>query len=89
MGAMEVVEGFPLGQISGEIDIVRIGQQLVELSLIGPVGPLHLSIQSRGSGLDVEVPHSKIFDMPMELSLGLVPVVRKDRVNPERNLSTT
>ena len=38
MGAMEVVEGFPLGQLSGEIDIVCIGQQLVEISLIDLVG---------------------------------------------------
>ena len=43
MGAMEVVERFPLGQFSGKIDVVCIAQQLVELSLIGPVGSLDLS----------------------------------------------
>ena len=50
------------------------------------MGPLHLSVQSRGSGLDIGVPHSKIFDMPMEMSLKFVPVVGTDRMNPEREL---
>ena len=58
MGAMEIVKGFPLGQLSGEIDIVCIGQQLVELSLIGPVGSLDFSVQPGGSGLDIGVAHS-------------------------------
>lgn len=75
-----------LGQFSGEIDVVCISEQLVELSLVGPVGSFDLSVQSRGSGLDVGVPHSKIFDMPMELSLKLVPVVSADRMNPEGEL---
>lgn len=44
MVVMEVVEGFPLGQLSGEIDVVGIGQQLVELPVIRPVGSLDLSV---------------------------------------------
>lgn len=83
---MEDVKRFPLGQLSGEIDIVCIGQPLLELSLIGPVGSLDLPVQSRGSGLDIGVPHSKILDMPMELGLKFMPVVCADRMNPEVDL---
>jgi len=63
-----------------------MAQQLVELTLIGPVGPFDLSVKSGGSGFDIGVPHSKIFDMPVELSLEFVPVDSADRMNPEGEL---
>lgn len=53
MGSVEVVEGLPFGQLFGEIDIVGISHQLVELSIIGAMGPLDLAVQPGGSWLDV------------------------------------
>lgn len=44
VGAMEVVESLPLGQLLGEIDVVGVGQQLVELAIIGAVRPLDLAV---------------------------------------------
>ena len=70
---MKVVEGFPLGQLSGEIVFVGECQQRVELSLIGLDGSLDPPVQPGSSWLDIGVPHSKIFDIPMELSLKIVP----------------
>ena len=40
----EVVERLPFGQFLVEIHIVCIGQQLVELLLIGPVRSLDLTV---------------------------------------------
>ena len=45
MGAIEIVKPLPRLQFSIQINIICIGQQLVKLLLISPMGPLNLSIQ--------------------------------------------
>jgi hypothetical protein len=40
----EVIEAFPLAQFGFEIDIVLVGQQLVELFLIGTMRAFDLTI---------------------------------------------
>ena len=59
---------------------------MAELSIIGPVRSLDISVQSRGSEHDGGVPYLKIIDMPMELSLKFLSVVGEDRMNSEREL---
>jgi hypothetical protein len=86
MGTVEIIEGLPLGQLLGEIDVVGIGQQLIELAIIGAVGPLDLAVQPRSPWFDVRVTNAAILDVPVKLGLELMTVVGADGVDPEREL---
>jgi hypothetical protein len=47
MRAVEVVEVLPHGQLFLEIDIVFVGEELVELVLVCSVRPLNLPVELR------------------------------------------
>ena len=53
-----VVEAFPGSQLFVEIDVISIGEQLVELLLVGSMRPFNLVIELRRARLDVDVFHA-------------------------------
>ena len=54
MWSVEIVEALPDGQLLLEIDIVFVGEELVELVFVCSVGPLNLPVELRRSCLDVD-----------------------------------
>ena len=86
MWAVVVVELLPFGQLLVEIDIAGVRQQLVELLLVGPMRPLHLAVELRRPGLDVDVADALIGEVPMKLGLELMAAVGPHRMNPKREL---
>lgn len=58
MWSVEVVEAFPFGRLLPQIHVVAIGKQLVELVLVGPVGPLDFAIELRRPRFHVDVFHA-------------------------------
>ena len=86
VGAAQIVEVLPHGQLPVQIDVIRVGQQLVELLLIGPVRALHLAVQLRRPWLDVHVPDACVFHVPVEARLPLVPTIGAHGVDPEGEL---
>jgi len=81
---MVVVEALPFLKLRLQVHVVFVGKQLVELLLVGPVRPLDLPVQPRRPHPNVPMADAEILDMPMELGLELVPVVRADRADAER-----
>ena len=66
MRSVEVVEGLPLLEPVVEQLGVADDHTLelaVELLLVDPVGPLDLSVQSRGPGLDADVTDPSVQDV--------------------------
>ena len=89
MGAVrpgEVVEPLPLPEFDLKIDVTLVAEELVELLLIGPMGPLDLAVQLGRTRLDVGVADAEVLDMPVELRLELVAVVGPDFSDAEREL---
>ena len=82
----EVVEAFPFVEFSFEIDVAFVTEELIELLLIGPVGSLDFAVQLRCAALYVGVPDPEVFDMPMELGLEFVIIIRTDFTNAEWEL---
>lgn len=82
----EVVEPLPFVQFGFEVDVTFVTEQLIELLLIGTVGPLDLAVQLRRSTLYVGMPDPKIFNMPMEFRLELMAIVSPNFANAEREL---
>ena len=80
---IEVLSGCELGI---EITIIRVGQQLIKLGLVGSVGPFDFPIEPRRSRLDVNMLDALIFHMPVEPRLKLVPAVGSNLVDSEREL---
>jgi hypothetical protein len=64
--SVEVVEPFPDSRLLLQTNIALVGEELIELVLVGSMGPLDLAIELRRTRLDVDVFHSLISDMPME-----------------------
>jgi hypothetical protein len=64
-----VVEVLPLPQLVvedlGVVDHHPV-QQLVELLGVDAMGPLHLAVEPRRSGLDVDMADALVQDMPVE-----------------------
>ena len=58
-----------------KVYVTGVGQQLVELLLVGPVRPLDLAIELRGAWLDVGMTDFLFLDVPMELGLELMAIV--------------
>ena len=81
-----VVETFPCGKLLLEINIVAIVDQLVELVLVGSVGPLDFTVELRRSRLDVDVFHAEVSDVAVKERLELVAAVSSDGAYPEREL---
>ena len=52
MWAIEIVKAFPHGQLLVEIQVIAVGEELVELVLVGSVGPLDFSIELRRARLE-------------------------------------
>ena len=86
MRTVEVVEPFPYRQLLFEIDIVLVGEELIELVLVGSMGPLDRSVQLRRSWFDVGVLHAQVCDVPVKERLELVAAVRSYHLDPERKL---
>ena len=81
-----VIEILPGCELCIEIHIIRVGQQLIKLGLVGSVGPFDFPVELRGSRFDVDMLDALVFHMPVEPSLKLMPPVGSDRVDPERKL---
>lgn len=73
-----VIEVLPGSQLSIEIHVIGVGQQLIELGLVGSVGSFDSPVELRGSRFDV--------GMLVEPGLKLMPPVGTNRVDPERKL---
>ena len=86
MWSVEVVEALPDGQLLLEIDIVFVGEELIELVFVGSVGSLDFPVELRRSCLDVDVFHAQVSHMPMEERLELVASIGADGSDPEREL---
>ena len=68
------------------IDVLVIGESLVELVLVGAMGSLDLPVQLWRTWLDVDVFHAEIGDMPVEERLELVAAVGPNGSNTEWEL---
>ena len=86
MRSDKVIEVLPFRQFSHQINIILAGHQLIELLLNRPVGSLYLAIELGCSCLDVDVTDAKVFNVPMELGLELMPPICPYLLNPEREL---
>jgi hypothetical protein len=83
MRPAEVVEVLPCGQFLVQINVIRIGWELLEFLLVRPMRSLRLAVELRRSGLDIDVPDSHILDVPMELGLPLMSAVSANGVDSE------
>jgi hypothetical protein len=80
----EVVELLPLGEPCAKIDIVGVGEELIELLLICSMRPLDLAVQLRRRRFDVGVANAEVLNMPMELSLEFMTIVGSNLADSER-----
>jgi hypothetical protein len=79
----QVVEALPFGQLGLQIDVVLVGEELIEFLLVGSVRPSDLSVELRRCGFDVGVPHTLILDMPVEFGLEFMAVIGPDFTDAE------
>ena len=86
MWSVDVVELLPSGELLGEIDVIGVLEELVELELVGEMRALHLAVQVRAPRLDVDVPHAEVLDVPVELRLPFMATIRSDGVDPKGKL---
>ena len=84
MRPVEVIVVLPNPQFLIQIHIIGVGQELVAFEVIGTVGAFHFAVQPGGSGFDVNMPYPQILDVPVELGLELVAVIRPYRMDAER-----
>ena len=82
----KVVEALPFVEFGFQIDVAFVTEELIELLLIGTVGSLDFAIELRRAAFDVGVPDPEVFDMPMELGLELVTIIRAHFANAEWEL---
>jgi hypothetical protein len=66
--------------------IVLVGEELIELLLVGSVGSLHLPIELWSPRFDVHMAHPLVRDVPVEQRLELMSAIGSDRVDPEGEL---
>lgn len=87
---MEVVEVLPFLKLVvehvGVVDDDTVFEHPVELLGVDPVRSLHLAVQPRCSGLDVDVADASVEDVPVELGLELGAVVGLDLFDLEWEL---
>ena len=84
--SVQIIELLPCRQFLVEIHVIRIGQQLVELLLVGSVRPLDLSVQLGRSGLDVHMPDALVLDVPVERCLPFMAAIGTNCMDAEREL---
>jgi len=84
VGSVDVVELLPHGELLGQVDVVGVLEELVELELVGEVRALDLPVQVGARRLDVDVSDALVLDVPVELRLELVSVISPDGVDAER-----
>lgn len=89
MRSIIVVEVLPCLQLRIEINVIRVGEQLIKLCLIRSVGTFDFAVSLGCLGFYVHVPYVLVFDMPMKTSLKLMPTVSLDGADRKRNFSTT
>ena len=86
MPSSKVVEAFPFVEFGFKIDVAFVTEELIELLLIGTVGSFDFAAQLRCAALYVGVPDPEVFNMPMELGLEFVTIIRTDFTNAEWEL---
>ena len=86
MRTMEVVESFPLRKFCVKVLSSGVRKELIELLLVGSVCPFDFSIETRCRRFDVHMVHAEVLNMPMELSLELMTIVRSDGMHAKREL---
>ena len=79
----DVIEAFPCVGFCFRIDVAFVPEKLVALLLMGPVGSLGFAVQLRCAPFDAGVPGPGVFNMPMELGLEFVAIIRTDFTNAE------
>ena len=84
MRSGEVVELLPFGEPCSKVHIVGVCQELIELLLISAMRPLDLAVQLRRSWFDVGMANAHVFDMPVELGLEFMAIVRSHLADTER-----
>ena len=84
MRSGEIVELLPLGESCTKIDIVGVGEELVEFLFTRSMRSLDLSVQLRRRGFDVGVTNAQVLNMPMELSLEFMVIVRSNLADSKR-----
>jgi len=82
----EVVELLPFGEPSSKVTVIGVGEELIELLLIGSMRALDLAVKLRRSGFDIGMANAEVFDMPMELGLEFMAIVRSHFADAEREL---
>ena len=82
----EVVEPFPFVEFCLQIDVTFVTEELIKLLLIGLVGSFDFAAQLRCAALYVGVPDPEVVNMPMELGLEFVTIIRTDFTNAEWEL---
>jgi hypothetical protein len=83
---MDVVEPLPFPQFRLEIDVTFVAEQLVEFLAIRLMRSFDFTVQLRRSALDVGVAEAKVLNVPMKFGLELMPVVRSNFLDAEREL---
>ena len=81
MGSVEVVEVFPDLEFLLQINIVSIGEQLIEFLLISQMGSFDFTVETRCPWSDINMPNAYVGQVPVKLGLELMTVVGSDRVN--------
>ena len=74
---MAVIERLPLHQFRFQINIVLIGEQLVELLLVSAVRPFNLLIQPGCSWFD-SIPRSSTCQRNFALKLNVISLSKRD-----------
>jgi hypothetical protein len=76
-----VVEALPHCKFLLEVHVAFIGEELVELVLVGSMRSLDLAVELRCSRFDVDVFHALVSDVPVEERLELVAAIGSDRLD--------
>ena len=81
---MVVVKVLPFPQLLVEVLVISVGQQLIELLLVGQMRALYFPIQPRCPRFDVAVRHPQVLNVPVKLGLELVTIICPHCMNAER-----
>ncbi len=81
MGSTEVVEVFPDLEFLLQINIVSIGEQLIEFLLISQMGSFDFTVETWCPWSDINMPNAYVGQVPVKHGLELMTVVGSDRVN--------
>jgi hypothetical protein len=82
----KIAKLLPLIQFLVQVHIVFVNQQLIELLLVGAVGPLYLAVELRRSRFDIRMSDTQVFNMTAELRLELMTTIGPDLLDTKRQL---